>query len=243
MGKYNIGEVWWTQFPFEEIEESKRRPAIVIDDEQIAILSLMVTSKNKDNPYCIEIKGWKEAGLSVPSWARIDRIIKMDEWRMERKIGDLLEEDLSKILQLVVEFMKDVKHKFSLIAIQDTEGRFLQSYDERWNCWLFPYFKTLDSNKENIDREVSILLQQDVSTKYIARTTHCKYSVSDEVYKIYEHMLYGVVLDEIPEHMVGELFELGEKTYSWKRMKDLELDRNVMDKNDDVIAFVKNRCL
>jgi predicted transcriptional regulator len=32
MGKYNLGEVWWTQFPFEEIEESKRRPAIVIDE-------------------------------------------------------------------------------------------------------------------------------------------------------------------------------------------------------------------
>jgi hypothetical protein len=32
MQKYNIGEVWWTYFPFEEINVSKHRPAIIIDD-------------------------------------------------------------------------------------------------------------------------------------------------------------------------------------------------------------------
>lgn len=47
MEKYNIGEVWWTQFPFEDIDQSKHRPAIVIDDSTIAVLALMVTSKEK----------------------------------------------------------------------------------------------------------------------------------------------------------------------------------------------------
>lgn len=47
MEKYNLGEVWWTQFPFQEIEESKRRPAIVIDENTIAVLAMMVTSKDK----------------------------------------------------------------------------------------------------------------------------------------------------------------------------------------------------
>lgn len=46
MGKYNIGEVWWIHFPFEDLDDLKRRPAIVIDDETIAILAMYVTSKN-----------------------------------------------------------------------------------------------------------------------------------------------------------------------------------------------------
>ncbi|WP_155832696.1 type II toxin-antitoxin system PemK/MazF family toxin [Butyrivibrio sp. AE3006] len=50
----------------------KRRPAIVVDDDTIAILAMYVTSKDKDNPYSIEIEDWKEAGLSKPSWTRID---------------------------------------------------------------------------------------------------------------------------------------------------------------------------
>ena len=51
MEKYNIGEVWWIHFPYHDKDQDKRRPAIVIDDETIAILAMYVTSKNKDNPY------------------------------------------------------------------------------------------------------------------------------------------------------------------------------------------------
>lgn len=96
MGKYNLGEVWWTQFPFEEIEESKRRPAVVIDENTIAVLTMMVTSKDKKNPYSIKIDAWQEAGLKRESWVRIDRVVRMDEWRMEKKIGNLSESDLLK---------------------------------------------------------------------------------------------------------------------------------------------------
>lgn len=51
MGNYNIGEVWWTQFSFEDTDEDKHRPAIVIDDDTIAVLAMMVTSKDKQNPF------------------------------------------------------------------------------------------------------------------------------------------------------------------------------------------------
>ena len=42
-GVYNIGEVWWTQFPFEDTDGDKHRPAIVIDDDTIAVLAMMVS--------------------------------------------------------------------------------------------------------------------------------------------------------------------------------------------------------
>lgn len=54
MEKYNIGEVWWIHFPYSDKDQIKRRPAIVIDDDTIAILAMYVTTKNKkDNPYSI----------------------------------------------------------------------------------------------------------------------------------------------------------------------------------------------
>ena len=40
MGKYNIGEVSWTQFPFEDSDEDKHRPAIVIDDKSKKIKTM-----------------------------------------------------------------------------------------------------------------------------------------------------------------------------------------------------------
>ena len=48
MGKYNIGDVWWTHFPFENSNIVKHRPAIVINDDEIAILAMYVTSKDKE---------------------------------------------------------------------------------------------------------------------------------------------------------------------------------------------------
>lgn len=83
MEKYNVGEIWWTNFPFEDSNRMKHRPAIVIDDNRIAVLAMYVTSQDKDNPYNIEITDWEKAGLKRPSWARIDRIINIDEWRID----------------------------------------------------------------------------------------------------------------------------------------------------------------
>lgn len=95
---------------------------------------MMVTSKEKNNPFCVKIDDWKDAGLKIESWARIDRIIKMDEWRMNRKIGNLSEKDLKKFMELIVEFMMDTIHDFSLIAVSNPDSKFLQMYDERWKC-------------------------------------------------------------------------------------------------------------
>lgn len=242
MGKYNLGEVWWTEFPFEEIDVSKRRPAIVIDENTIAVLAMMVTSKDKKNPYSIRIDGWKEAGLIKESWARIDRIVRIDEWRMEKKIGDLSETDLLKISQLVAEHLSGIYHEFSLLAVTNPAGKYLQVYDERWQCWLFPYYRTEDPNKENIDKYASNLLKMDVITSYVANATHCKYSQSDKAYKQYKHTLYRVVLNDIPEYMSGDEFDLGDKKYAWKSIGELEKDDSIMDKNDDIIAFVKTKC-
>ena len=123
MGKYNIGEVWWTQFPFKEIDESKRRPAIVIDEKTIAVLAMMVTSQAKTDPYSIKIDDWQEAGLTKESWARIDRVVDLDEWRMEKVIGDLSEHDFFKITQLFAEVTSGTSHEFLLLAVKNPEGK------------------------------------------------------------------------------------------------------------------------
>ncbi|MDD7665024.1 MAG: type II toxin-antitoxin system PemK/MazF family toxin [Lachnospiraceae bacterium] len=239
MQKYNIGEVWWTEFPFDDIEFSKHRPAIIIDDDTIAILAIKVTSKEKNNPFYVEIQDWESAGLRVKSWAQIDRIVRMEEWRMDEKIGKLSDRDLTKVLQLVMEINTNMRHCFSLLAIMDSNGRYLQKLDERWKCWLFPYYRTTDSNKDNIDNKASELLRVPVTTTYVKKATHCKYSVSDDVYKIYEHKLYKVKLNKIPDFMNSELFAVDGQTYSWKSIGDMEQDPNIMEKNDDILAFVK----
>lgn len=242
MGKYNIGEIWWTNFPFSDSNNTKRRPAIIIDEDRIAVLTMYVTSKDKENPFSVEITDWKESGLAVPSWARIDRIISIDERRIDQKIGKLTDRDLLKFLQLIAEFNTKEFHEFSLIALCLSDGRILQSFDKRWNCWLFPYFRSCENNLKSVDKRISKQLHMEISTTYVAHANHCKYSASDEVYKIYHHKLYKVLLEDIPKNMQSEEFELDGRQYKWMSITDMEKDSVIMDKNDDIVAFVKTKC-
>lgn len=229
--------------PYEGENREKRRPAIVINDDTIAILAMYVTSKNKEHPYSIKLDDWAEIGLPKPSWTRIDKIISINEWYMDRKIGSLSARDLTKVMQLTAEFLSNKFHEFSLVAVKNPTGKYLQKYDSRWNCWLFPYIKTTENNKENVDKYIRGLLQLPIDTCYIAQTRHCKYSESDNVYKIYNHKLYGVLLKRIPEMMLQDEFYMEDVKYRWMSITELEQDENVMKKNEDVIAFVKSKYL
>lgn len=243
MVKYNIGEVWWTYFPYSDKDAYKRRPAIVIDDETIAILAMYVTSQNKEkNPYSIFIQDWKEAGLPKESWTRIDKIIKLSEREMDCKIGELSQRDLTKILQLAKEALTNISHEFSLLAIVDSDGRYLQMFDDRWQSWLFPYTRSTDNNKADMDNYASKLLGEAKVTEYVACTKHCKYSVSDDVYKIYNHKLYKLLLDSIPENMMEQTFEIERKRYKWMSIQEMEENERIMEINEEVVAFVKTKC-
>ena len=235
MEKYEIGDVWWVHYPFEDKDKEKRRPAIIVDDETIAILAIKVTSKEKNNPYSICIKDWESAGLTKPSWAIIDKIVSISEMDMDSKMGVLSENDATKIFQLVAEILTESFHEFSLLAVMDSQRRFLQIYDDNWGCWLFPYTRTTEDNKANIDRFASDLLKKEIDTTYVTTAKHCKYSVSDKVYKIYNHKLYKVQIDDIPDSLPDE-------KYKWMSIEDLELDEAIMEKNDDIIAFIKTKC-
>lgn len=242
MGKYNIGEVWWTHFPFDDADDEKHRPAIVIDDNTIAVLTMYVTSKKKNYPFDIEITDWKEAGLIVPSWARIDKIISIAEWRMGSKIGELTQRDLTKILQLVAEIQTNTFHEFSLLAIKNGNNQYLQLYDERWKCWLFPYFRSTDNNCENVETKINEQLGIVLDCEYVTLADHCKYSVSDDVYKVYHHKLYKTVMDVIPNNINSTEFEIGGRQYKWMSINEMENDSLIMEKNDDIVAFVKTYC-
>ena len=101
---------------------------------------------------------------------------------------------------------------------------------------LLQFTRTAEDNKSNVDHFASELLHKDIDTTYVTTAKHCKYSVSDKIYKIYNHKLYKVQIDDIPDNLSGD-------KYKWMSIEDLESDEAIMEKNDDIIAFVKTKCL
>lgn len=132
-------------------------------------------------------------------------------------------------------------HKSSLIAICDQNERFLQVFDEQWECWLFPYFHTCENNDTLVASETaSRILGVTVSLKYVATEDHEKYSVSHKECKYYRHRLYfGKISRRAGD---SEYFSIGNAKYRWMSICQMKQEPSIMLYNGDIVEFVKKTC-
>ena len=148
-----------------------------------------------------------------------------------------------------IENLNEIFHRFSLIAIKDDfeefSNKFLLYYDEIWKCWFFFSFSTTDyDNEENIIQRLSNKLKvnrDSISLKYITTRIQPKFSERDKVQKVYQHSLYrGKILD-FPSDMLCNEFEIDGTRYKWWTIEEMEQDLEIMEKNKDVVSFVKEK--
>lgn len=243
MNEPKVGEVWYVDFPFRETNDSKKRPAFILDNKRVAVLAAEITSVNKPfDPYRIEILDWKEAGLRTRSFVKIDCIDNIDELNVFYRIGTLSERDKIKAFQLIVDFHYEKPHDFSLVAIR-SENKFLQRYNESWSSWLFPFFRTdKEDNKSHIDAQISKMFGEKLYTTFLKSAVHCKFSQKDLHYKVYNHMLYEYKPQCLPNHMNSEYFEIDGEKYKWMTIEEMIMDDRIAEVNSDIISFVKTYC-
>ena len=107
----NIGEVWWTRFPFEDTNELKTRPAIILDVDVLLVLSVRVTKHlPRDNDkHDIPILYWKDAKLKLASTARISKTIPIPKRNFLNKIGELDTEDFDKVKTQYIKYLSESK--------------------------------------------------------------------------------------------------------------------------------------
>ena len=90
-------------FPFTDRLAAKRRPALIISSadfnrvHQQSILA-MITSAGSDWPSDVAIRGWRQAGLSVPCKVRF-KLFTLDHTLLIRKLGTLSEQDARAVKQ------------------------------------------------------------------------------------------------------------------------------------------------
>lgn len=91
-------EIHWAHVVFEDSDEVKRRPVLIINESKAVIVSLKMTGTDRgDNVREYRIEKWREAGLSKPTSVRLDKILHLQETDLDGKIGRLQEIDIIKI--------------------------------------------------------------------------------------------------------------------------------------------------
>ncbi len=92
MEKFIEGDIVVVPFPFSDLKNFKKRPALVLstlDGEDVIILQ--ITSQNRLDKYTITIKkeDFEEGKLDIDSFVRCDRIYTIDKNVVIYKIGTL----------------------------------------------------------------------------------------------------------------------------------------------------------
>jgi len=109
---FEIGEVYWLEVEYEDIpNESKRRPAIIIDKKEDRLFILVSTTSQspKDPPsyfdqFKIPIYNWRKIGLPQASWGLGYRLIELTDEELKSVvtktdyIGRMSEIDLNNLI-------------------------------------------------------------------------------------------------------------------------------------------------
>ncbi len=84
-----FGDIHICQFPLTSGEVGKPRPVLTLFDLGLDVLICRITSVLRDGPLDILLADWKQAGLALPSVARLDRIVTAEKALVTRQIGRL----------------------------------------------------------------------------------------------------------------------------------------------------------
>ena len=81
-------DIFLAEVPFDDVEGSKVRPVLILDERVYLISCLSITS-NTSRPEDYVIRQWKEAGLLKPSSIRILKELELEPSMLDRRIGSL----------------------------------------------------------------------------------------------------------------------------------------------------------
>lgn len=107
MMKYIKYDIWIAKVDFAEVKGYKVRPVLVIDANNVFILSVKITSHSprKEDPLYYEIVHWKESGLQKQSTLRIGQKLQIPESNFYKKIGHLHSDDIKNVDDMIRQSM------------------------------------------------------------------------------------------------------------------------------------------
>lgn len=122
-------------------------------------------------------------------------------------------------------------NKHAIIIIKNND-KYLQYYDNRWDCFLFPNIKLRESftDLDIIEYVLNSLQKKVIEYSFIKNIVHSKYSVSHKEIREYNHYFYLVTLDNYDF----------DDTFKFFTIDELKNNKRIMEVNSDIVGFIEN---
>ena len=149
-----------------------------------------------------------------------------------------------------IEALDKVTHPFSIVAIKDTyhpyPNQFLLYRDHKWNCNFFLNYRTQPTEEQNISFIKTKLSQElhlpiaNISLHKVGQVLQEKYAVKENRQKVYDHAYYEAKLTAFPEELQHHSFVIDGKEFVWMTLDEMKNDKEIQEKNLDVVNQVSN---
>jgi len=109
MGKFMKGDVVVVPFPFSDLTESKRRPALVIAElDGDDVILCQITSQAVKDKYAVALvdNNFETGELKQISNIRPNRIFTADKNIILYKIGHLKKEKINEVIEAIIKIIK-----------------------------------------------------------------------------------------------------------------------------------------
>jgi hypothetical protein len=100
--KFSAGDIYFARVKFEDSDEIKIRPVLILNETSYAVISLKMTSQPARawDMGDYTLRDWKESGLSKQTVVRVSKICRLTGKDMLKKIGVVSSYDWYKIEEL-----------------------------------------------------------------------------------------------------------------------------------------------
>lgn len=104
MPSYRSGEVILMTFPFTTGRGAKRRPTLILLDTGDAdMIVAPITSRTARSEFDVTLAEWQQAGLALPSVARVHKPVTIAKQLVERRLGALDPDDWEQVRARILE--------------------------------------------------------------------------------------------------------------------------------------------
>ncbi len=110
MEKFVGGDVVILNFPFTNLSNKKRRPALIIKvPKGEDLIVCQITGKSYDSSVEVVLKkeDFQEGNLKLESYLRIDKMLSIEKYLINYKAGSLKKEKFNEILDKICNFLKE----------------------------------------------------------------------------------------------------------------------------------------
>ncbi|MGH7451997.1 MAG: type II toxin-antitoxin system PemK/MazF family toxin [bacterium] len=107
MTTYDFGMIVLLNFPHTNLQQSSKRPALVVFDEgDDDVVVVRITSQPQTGRHDFEITTWRQVGLLFQSWVRAGKLATHEKSTIQRVIGKLAPNECAAIKNILQDMFK-----------------------------------------------------------------------------------------------------------------------------------------